>query len=258
MGAQTRTYWKNGVLNYYDEILNPAFRVGLWTDCPLLAIRADPSIGIEIFEDFTNIDAATFAGYTATQAGAAGTFAIGATVGGIGTLNAGHTDAGDGINVQKLGPCIIPAANKDIWFECSLSATNPTKLQFFAGLAQVDNTLNPAGDLDKTNSEYIGFGIETGLAAVMSFYECKATAELSDSLGATGTLAAATSIRLGFKVTGITGIECYINGAKIALTNVVYGGIPVTAVMTPSFVCQSDGVSQPVVSLDWYRVVQLR
>jgi hypothetical protein len=223
-----------------------------------LAIRCDPTIAYEAFEDFTKIDAATLAGYTATQAGAAGTFTLGTAAGGTGILNAGHTDAGDGINVQKLGPCFLPAAGKDIWFEARLATTFPLKIQFFAGLADVDATLNPAGDMDATNSEYIGFACETGAAGVTSFYECKATAELKDSLGATGTLASATYIRLGFKVTGITAIAAYINGVQQTLTNVVASGIPVTDVLTPSFVCQSDGTNQPVLSVDWYRAIQLR
>jgi len=257
MALQTRSYWKNGALNFYDEQLDTTWKTGVWADCPLQAIRSNPHIGYLIEEDFTNIDAATLAGYTASQAGSAGTFTLGTAVGGTGILDAGHTDAGDGINVQKLGPCFKAAANKDIWFECALATTYPLKLQFFAGLALTDLTLNPNGALD-TSADYIGFGIETGLAGVMSFYECKDTAELSDSLGATGTLSSAVQMRMGFKVTGITGIQCWIDGAEQTLTNVVYAGIPTTDTLTPSFVCQSDGTNQPILSLDWYRVAQLR
>jgi len=254
----TGSFWKNGVLNFIQRDINPTFPVGLWADCPLQAIRTDPTVGYEVFEDFTNNDAATMAGYTVTQAGTAGTAVIATAAGGAMTIDAGHTDAHDGANVQKLGPCFKLAADKDLWFECQFATTYPAKLQLFAGLADVDNTLIATGDLDSGNSEYIGFGCETAAAGVMSFYECKATAELKDSLGTTGTLASATSIRVGFKVTGITGIDCYINGAKQTLTNVVYGGLPVTDVLTPTFVVQSDGTNQPVLTLDWYRCVQLR
>jgi len=116
----------------------------------------------------------------------------------------------------------------------------------------------PNGDLDATNADFIGFGVETTKAGVMSFYECKDAAELSDSLGTTGTLATGTQIRVGFKVTGITGIQCRLDGVEQTLTNVVASGIPVNAVMTPSVVCQTDSTTDPILHWDWYHAVQLR
>ena len=253
----TRANWDKGQMNFLDDVHNPTFRTGLWADCPWLAAMHDPSIGYGVFEDFTNIDAATLAGYTATPQ-ASGTFTLGTAVGGTGILDSGANTQHQGINVQKLGPCFLPAAGLDIWFECLLSTTFPGFLEFFAGLADVDTTLMPTGNLDFGNSEYIGFGIETTLAGVMSFYASDAGAELNDSLGAVGTLVTGTQMKMGFKVTGITGIQCWINDVEIALTNVVAAGIPVIDVLTPTFVCQTDGTSQPIVSLDWYKAFQLR
>lgn len=255
---QTRSYWKGNALNFYDETLDPYFRLGLWADCPLLAIRSNPEVGYEVFEDFTNVDAATLAGYTATQA-TTGTWALSTAACGVALADCNSGTQHQGINVQKLGPCFLPAANKDIWFEARIKVVDTAITpQLFVGLADVDNTLVPSGDLDSANSEYIGFGVETTKAGVMSFYECKATAELSDSLGTTGTLAEDTWVRVGFKVTGITAIQCYINGIEQTLTNVVASGIPVTDVLTPSFVCQTDSTTDPILHVDWYRCVQLR
>jgi len=59
-------------------------------------------------------------------------------------------------------------------------------------------------------------------------------------------------------VTGITAITCYIDGVAQTLTNVVASGIPVTDVLTPTFVCQTDSTTDPILHVDWYRVVQLR
>jgi len=252
---QTRSYWKNGALNFFDDQLDTTWKTGVWADCPLLAIRSNPEIGYMIEEDFTNVDAATLAGYTATQA-TTGTFTLASTVGGNALADSNSTTQHQGINVQKLGPCFTPAANKDLWFECRFKVVDTyDKAQIFVGLAGVDTTLSPSGDLDSANTEYVGFGIETTGAGALSFYECKATAELSDAVA---TIAEATYIRAGFKITGITGINCYIDGAEVSLTNVVYTGIPVTDVMTPSFVCQTDGTNDPILHIDWYRVVQLR
>lgn len=258
MSNQSRSYWKNGVHNFYDEGLDTTWKTGVWADCPLQAIRSNPHIGYLIEEDFTNVDAATMAGYTATQA-STGTWALGTAAGGYALADCNSGTQHQGINVQKLGPCFLPAANKDIWFECGFYvADTAITVQLFVGLADVDNTLMPNGNLDSGNSEYIGFGVETTLAGVMSFYECKATAELSDSLGTAGTLATGTYIRTGFKVTGITGIQCWLNGAEQTLTNVVASGIPVTDVLTPTFVCQTDSTTDPILHVDWYRVAQLR
>lgn len=254
MSLQSRAYWKNNVMNFYDES-DTTFRTGVWADCPLLAARCSPNVGYEIFEDFTNIDAATLAGYTATQA-TTGTFALDVTAGGNALADCNSTTQHQGINVQKLGNCILPAANKDIWFEAGIKVVDTyDKVQLYVGLAGTDTTLMPSGDLDSANTEYIGFGIETGGAGAFKFYECKATAELSDAISS---IAEATYIRLGFKVTGITGIACYVNGVAQTLTNVVASGIPVTDVMTPSFVCQTDGTNDPILHIDWYRVFQLR
>ena len=184
----TRSYWKSGRLNFYDDALDTTWKHGVWADCPLQAIRTNPHIGYEVFEDFTNIDAATMAGYTATQA-STGTFAIGTAAGGTALADCNSATQHQGINVQKLGPCFLPAAGKDIWFECCFKVVDTAITpQLFVGLADVDNTLMPNGDLDAGNSEFIGFGVETTKAGVMSFYEAKATAELSDGLGAAGTL----------------------------------------------------------------------
>lgn len=245
-------------MNFHDTAFDSTFKTGVWKDCPLLAMRSNPTIAYEVFEDFTNVDAATLAGYTATPA-TQGTFALDTTVRGIALADCNSGTQHQGINVQKLGNCFLAAADKDIWFECEFKVVDTaTTVQLFAGLAATDTTLMPNGDLDESSTEYIGFAVETTLAGVMSFYETKSTAELSDSMGSTGTLANNTFIRVGFKVTGITGIQAYINGVEQTLTNVVASGIPVTSVLTPSFVCQTDSTTDPILHIDWYRVVQLR
>ncbi len=258
----TESHWSNeggtGSMNFLDTALDSTFKTGVWKDCPLLAMRSNPTIAYEVFEDFTNIDAATMAGYTVTQQGT-GTFALDTTIRGVALADCNSGTQHQGVNVQKLGNCFLAAADKDIWFEAEFKVVDTAITpQMFVGLAAADTTLLPNGDLDSASTEFIGFAVETTLAGVMSFYETKNTAELSDSLGTTGTLVEDTFIRVGFKVTGITGIQAYINGVEQTLTNVVASGIPVTSVMTPSFVCQTDSTTDPILHLDWYRCVQLR
>ena len=70
-----RSFWKNSVLNFYDGRLDTTWKNSLWADCPLLAIRSNPEVGIIVEEDFvkfpliTDADPPTLNGWTCTQGG---------------------------------------------------------------------------------------------------------------------------------------------------------------------------------------------
>jgi len=250
-------------MGFFDEDNNSDYRTGVWADCPLLAIEADPSLAYVFMEDFlsfpaiTDGDPPTLAGWTCAQATIGG-IAIKAGAGGILEMDSESATGGQGIQMQQTVAPFLCAANKDIWFETRVRVDDTyDKIQFFAGLAKIDTTLSAAGDFD-TGSDYIGFGVETTLAGVTSFYICKDAAELSDSMGTAGTLGEDTWIRLGFHIDGTTGIHAFIDGVEVALTNVVYTGIPTTDALSVSFVCQSDGTNDPLLDIDWVRCAQLR
>jgi hypothetical protein len=264
--AQTRSFWKNGVMGFFDEDNNSDYRTGVWADCPLLAIEADPSLAYVYMEDFlqfeaiTDADPPTSASWTWTQgANTNGGAAIIAGAGGILEIDCESTTQHEGMHAQLAVAPFKLAANKDLWFECRVMVTDTyDKCEFFAGISKLDTTLmKNDGDLD-TGSDYVGFGVETTLAGVTSFYICKDAAELSDSMGTTGTLPEADWIRLGFHVDGTTGIHAFIDGDEQTLTNVVYTGIPTTDALSPIFVCQTDGTNDPLLAVDWVRCVQLR
>ena len=263
--AKTRSFWKNGVKNFFDAD-NTDFQTNLWADCPLLAIDADPSLAYVFFEDFTNFykitdaDPPTLAGWTCTQGGnIKGGLSIIAGAGGLLELDSESSTQHEGLTMQQDVAHFKLVADKDIWFECRVRVTDTfDKIEFFAGLAKIDGTLlKNDGDLDVT-ADYVGFGVETTLAGVTSFYECKDGAELSDSMGTPGTLPAADWMRLGFKVKGITAIQAFIDGAEQGLTNVIASGIPTTDALAVSFVCQTDGTNDPLLVVDWIKCVQLR
>jgi len=249
----TKSKWTGQNLTFFDDKYNTSVLAGPWADAPVLPALIDPSIAHTVFEDFNDIDAATLAGWTATQA-TAGTWAIADATGGEALADSGSTTQHQGINVQKLGECFTPAANKDIWFECRFKVVDTyDKAQIFVGLAETDTTLMPSGDLDSTNTEYVGFGIETTGAGALKIYGCKATAEDSD---AAATIAEATYIKVAFKITGLTKVEHWINDVK-GSTTLVTANIPTNA-LTPSFVCQTDGTNDPILHVDYVRCMQLR
>jgi len=246
--------------------LNPDYRTGVWGDCPLLAIAQDPALAYCVFEDFSNFhpitdaNPPTVAGWTCTQGGNdKGVLRIIDGAGGLLDIYSESTTQHEGLTVQQTVAPFLCAADKDIWFEARVRVTDTfDKCEFFCGLAKIDGTLlKNDGDMDQT-ADYIGFGVETTLSGVTSFYACKDATELKDSTGATGTLPEADWMRFGFHVDGTTGIKAFIDGDPFALTTVLYTNIPTTDPLAISFVCQTDGTNDPILAVDWVKCVQLR
>ena len=52
VAIDTKTHWKHRVINFYDKSLNYTFRDGLWANCPIEAIMADPQLGTIFYDDF--------------------------------------------------------------------------------------------------------------------------------------------------------------------------------------------------------------
>lgn len=265
MGAkQTRAYWKNGTMNFFDDQLDTTWRGGVWADCPLLAIAANPQLAHVYYSDFgseftaiTDADPPTLNGWTCTQGGnTLGLLRLIAGIGGHLEIDSESTTQHEGLTMQQtIAPWKL-AANKDLWFEAKITVVDTfDKIELFVGIAKIDGTLiKNDGDLD-TGSDYVGFGIETTGAGVVSLYECKDAAELSDIVV---TIEENTAIRLGFKITGTTAIQAYVNSAEVALTNVIASGIPTTDALAISFVCQTDGTNDPLLQVDWVKCIQLK
>ena len=253
-----RSNWKNGILNFWHSGQNSTFKTGVWSDCPFLAMT-DPTVAYTFFEDFMNwkgvaIATTAMAGWTVSQAGGQGAVTTDDTVpGGVLLLDSDSTTVTQGAQIQYAEGTLpfIPAADKDLWFECKLKVVDTfDKCEFFAGLAAVDTSIIAASANSSPN--HIGWQCVTD-DGVLLFSAEKATAGATK---ASTTLEEATYIRLGFKVNGVTSVEHWVDGVKIATTQVT-ANIPIVG-MTPSFVCQSGGTNAPIVHLDWVKIVQLR
>jgi len=246
-----RAYWKGKILGFFDDTLSTTYKNGVWADCPIRAIRQDPNVAHFICEDFNDINAATLAGYTTTQSGIVGTFELSDAGGGVALVDSGSTTVTEGANVQKIGECFLPAADKDIWFECKVKVVDTfDKAELFIGLSETDTAIIDTSA--NASASHIGWQCVTD-DGVLLFSAEKATAGATK---AAATIAADTWITLGFKVNGVTDIEHWVNGVKIATTQLT-ANIPVTE-LTPSFVCQSGGTNDPILHIDWYKCVQLR
>ncbi len=261
--TQTRSFWKNRVMNFFDRS-DTLWKSGVWADCPLLAIAANPELAHVFYSDFgseftaiTNADPPTLNGWTCTQGGnTKGFLRLIAGIGGHLEVDSESTTQHEGLTMQQTIAPFKLAAGKDLWFEVKLRVVDTfDKCELFAGIAKIDGTLIKSdGDLDQT-ADYVGFAMETNAAGVVSFYECKDAAELSDTVV---TIVEDTDIRLGFKVTGITDIESFVDGLPIALTNVIASGIPTTDALALSLVCQTDATNDPLIQVDWLKCIQLR
>lgn len=263
---QTRSFWKNGVMGFFDETGNTDYKLGVWANCPLLAIANDPALGYIVDEDFSSFYAITagnpdtLSGWTCTQeANNKGVISISDAANGILLIDSESTTQHDKCEMQQNIAHFKVTALKDIWFEAKVALDDYNKNETFVGLATLHTTVMPSGAMDNTDVDHIGFMAETAKVGVNYFTLCADDTEISDTMGTTGTFEENTYIRLGFHVDGTTGIHAFINGEEQTLTNVIATGLPTTDALAITLICGSDGGSKsPAMSVDWVRCVQLR
>jgi len=255
----TRSNWKSGKHNFWDNQINTTFPGGVWATCPLTAMACDPTVAYEFFEDFMNwkgvaVATTAMAGWTVTQATAGAVTTSDSLQGGILVMDSDSTTATQGVQVQYTEGTLpfIPVADQDIWFEVKLKVVDDAVLtEFFAGLSEADTSIISGSA--NTSANHIGWQCVTD-DGVLLFSAEKAGAGATK---ASTTLVEATYVRLGFHVKGITSIDHYVNGVKIATSHVT-ANVPIVG-LTPSFVCQSAGSSsEPILYIDWVRCVQIR
>lgn len=192
--------------------------------------------------------------YTATQA-TAGTFLITDAEGGVADADCNSTTVTQGINVQAsstVGERFLPQADDIIYFEARVKATDftpdSTGPEFFLGLSVIDTSI--IADSANSSANHIGFESVTDDGVLLFHSE---SAGSRSSTTTPKTLANATYVNLGFKVTGTSLIEVFVDGVKFGET--ITSNIPTTE-MVPSLVCQSDGTVDTIVSIDWWRCAQ--
>ncbi len=198
------------------------------------------------FEDYTPswlTSTTTIPGWTATAVGAS-TLVMADNVGGVLQLTSAAIED-NGIQIQTDGEIILPATDKDIWFEAKVLTNDPLQTDFFVGLCTTDTSI-----IATNPDNAIGFWLIDGAADILF--------EVADGTGApidTGSdIVVNTFIRLGFYVESNTRVTPYINGvAGTAVT----ANIPATE-LALSFALLTGEGSANRLDIDWYRYVQLR
>lgn len=235
----------------FDPTLSTDYASNLWADCPLQEYLHDPSIGVYLNETFTSYNAASTTGdWVLTQA-TQGTAAISTAAPGVLELDSNSSTSTQGANLQRVKSVFVPAAGKDLWFEVSVKVVDTfDKVEFFAGLSEVRTAIIASSA--NASDNHIGWQCVTD-DGVLLFSAEKATAGATK---AAVTLAEDTYVKLGFKVSGVTGIQQYINGVAVGTAHAT-ANTPVLA-LVPSFVCQSAGTNDPIAHLRNLRIFQLR
>ena len=224
----------------------------LWLGCNPDVLQSNPEQGIFFLEDFHVL--VTDGNYTLTDTtpiGGPATFALDATVAdGVGLLDCGSDTAAEGGNLQWDGPVVVPAAGLRIAFETRVKAVDAaTGPEFFAGLSDVDTAIISGGAIN--SGDYVGFyGVNATDKVLIAASEDGGAQTIASSTA--HTLVEDTYVKLGILIDGVTDATFYVNGVAIATSTTM--DIPAGTPLVPSFVCQSDATTDPVVHIDWFAV----
>lgn len=260
MASEIRSYWKDSVMNFYDHKNHPAFRSDLWANCPIQAIKCDPSLAHVFFTDFfehTDGDSFTISHFGGTPAG---TIGISAGIGGQYTT---YADADDNDETYEIsdGESWLFAEGKKLWFEVKYACTegDTNKANYVFGLADaagenflIDNGAGPAATYDGA----VFYKVD---GTMNIYFESSNAGTPSTATTMKTTCVSGTSYRLGFYYDGAptTGIITpYIDGVAKTATSIANSGL---AEMELFFgVKAGGGTPEEYLVVDWIKCVQLR
>lgn len=248
----TRGYTDPGTrrCSHYDPSLSAGYSANLWKDCPLLEYAHDPAIGTLLDERFQSYNAAATTGDWVLTQSVAGAAAISTAATAVLELDSNSTTSTQGANLQRVKSVFVPAAGKDLWFECSVKIVDTfDKVELFVGMSDVETAIIASSA--NASDNHIGWQCVTDDGVLLFSGEKAGTG----ATRAAATIAEDTYIKLGFKVNGVTTVDQYINGVLTG-TATATANIPIVA-LVPSFVCQSAGTNDPIMHIKNLRIFQL-
>jgi len=253
MSLQTRSYWKNNVMTFYDEGELAAHRSGLWAGCPILAIMCDPGVG-DIFMDdffyFTEADIWT----TTEDADKTGTDII------TDAKNGWYKNFCDG-NDNDESYCITTGeswklvSGDPLWFEARIKLTeaNTDDANWIVGLTENPgaNSLLDNGGGPAANYDGIVFFKVDGTMKIQ-FETSKAAAQTTNATLATFT--SGTAYRLGFYYDGGTTVTPYVDGVAGTAHSLTLSGL---GEMNAFFGVKAGGANEEAIEVDYIKIVQV-
>lgn len=235
----------------------------LWDGAPLLEVMLDPSKGYYYFNDFfqgiyTGTDGIGLWQVTKRTTGSAAHLAT--EQGGVVTIDAGAATAGQGVTCQLPRIVVKPEPGTTIRIEWRMKCDEDAG-RIAMGLGAVGTTDWISDDtMETTSADHAMFFRDSGTVAT------KWSGSISD--GGTGQAvddilsgADAGYETYGIKIVGsgtlsTDTVTFYRNGvaATTALWTTDIGDMP-DGVMVPTFESNADGTDQPVIKLDWLRIL---
>jgi len=260
MASKLGSYWKNFVMNFYDHKAHPAFRYDLWANCPIQAIKCDPTLAHVFLEDWFYYTAGKEVTVAVYPAGApTATTGLTAGVGGQFILCC-DSDDNDETYAVSIGESWLFAEGKPLWFECKIKLTEgaTNKANWIIGLMQeagenalLDNGGGPAATYDGA----VFYKVDGTMSTMFESSNDTTQATVTTM----GTFVSGTAVRLGFYYNGAatTGvITPYIDGVAKTAQSITNSGL---AEMELFFGCKAGGgVPEEALQVDWIKCVQLR
>lgn len=164
---------------------------------------------IVVWDDFTGVTLDATNDWTVVKDSSATVALVADTHGGEVALTSAATTDDDGASIQG-NEIFLPAAGRTIWFETRVKLADAEQQDMFVGLTQNFAT-NPEAAL--TASNRIGFQKNDGSALLV----CKTeVADTETSTTTASSAVAATYVRLGFIVNGVSNVEFYVDRQLVA------------------------------------------
>jgi len=260
MASKIRSYWKNFIMNFYDHKTNPAFRFDLWANCPIQAIKCDPTLAHVFFTDFfEHTDGKDFT-QTLKPAGApTGTDGI---IAGIGGWYKTYADSDDNDECYEIstGESWLFAEDKPLWFECKIKLTegNTDDANWIIGLMQESGEnaiLDDGGGPAATYDGAVFYKVDGTMSTMFETSNAGTQATATTM----GTFTSGTAQRLGFYYDGAatTGtITPYIDGVAGTAQTITNSGLLEMELFFG--VKAGGGTLEEALEVDWIKCVQLR
>ncbi len=260
------------VTNYDANLVAPDTGAGptaaIWKDCPIIQMQSDPSIGYYIFDDFINApDHLTNVAAGAAQVGKYSIFTSNSSVignvaeeGGAVFLNSAANELAA---VLRAGGAAfnVASGSKKLWFEARIKAGSIANAQngFFVGLYEdvaMTATVPIAADGTLATEVFAGFHRLEADGDKLDVVHCDGSTATTLQADAT-TLVAGTYVKVGMVFEGDT-ITFYENGSSVATLAVGATEYPDATTMNPVIAILGAATEATGVTMDWWRVAQLR
>lgn len=253
---------------------------GIWKDCPLDEIAANPNVGYGFFDDFVRfcpVAAASEASYGPYKgfASTGGLVTDGTAVGGVINASSDGDNEGASIATQMLPfkiSGISGSKTKKLWFEAKIKSSSiaNTKHGIFAGLldsATLSATVPIAADGSLADQNFVGFHRLEGVGNYLNtVYKANGVTQVTVKDTAK-IIVADTYMKVGIKFDpDANTLKFYFNGVEAAdyLAAAVLGAtagtdFPNDVTLGVAFaVLNATGSSPGSASMDWWACYQLR